>query len=168
MLCGGDGGYGRLVAGAGFYLLKPYWESNPAFTTRTQLNQPNNSTTTTNDTRDFDYDVGFAPRAWLACLTSQGLGGRVAYWHFQGSATEAAGNFNTSFNPTIAMVTPGELPLVADSFGDILLLDNELRFDVWDWEVLRELGLDDSLDFPHFRRPAVCPPRPILQWRAGL
>jgi hypothetical protein len=150
------------VAGAGFYLVEPHFNTNPGFSvSRTQLGQVTSSSgnSISASHTDFDYDLDFAPQVWLGFVTDRGLGVRARWWRFDHSANMSILNGDTTGIVTIASETPLGigLPAASSLFGpggesDIpagisgtglnaghFAFSTDLRLDVWDAEATQNL-----------------------------
>src|SRR5262249_54263387 len=94
-----------LVAGAGLYLIRPYFQNNPAYTvwvehTRDTVLDPTKPRTETvaeqADRVSVSSHVSAAPLVWLGYVGEDGLGGRVRWWGFR------QGTSQTVFLPPFA------------------------------------------------------------------
>jgi hypothetical protein len=140
---------GHFEGGAGFYLLKPYFSGNAAFTIKSTTSNPGLSTSQSfSSEQDFDYDASFSPLLWLAYRGENGLGGRVRWWHFDQGTSLSAANSDptgateiTSAGPRgITLASPGHL-LKAFGIGtDRLAFDTDLKIDSWDFEVTQAVA----------------------------
>ena len=79
-------------AGVEFTLLRPHFESNPAFTTLTSDGDTTNDFTQT----EFDFDRELSPRVWVEALSTDRLGVRAIWWNFDHSAATAIGMPNAN------------------------------------------------------------------------
>src|SRR5216683_1010598 len=75
---------GHFVAGAGAYIMKPFFQNNPAFSTQTSLFTRDPSGTILNlmniNQHDFDWGMDAAPVIWLGYTSDCGLGVRARWW----------------------------------------------------------------------------------------
>jgi hypothetical protein len=156
---GGDAdgaGPGRagLLAGAGLYLLQPYFDNNPAYALQTTVGRsggaiPPGSPGTRIDTRvDVSNHMEAAPLVWLGYLGDNGLGGRVRWWYFrQGtsqSATAPAGADNLLFSAaplSLSIINAGSL--VVQSKLELQVFDVEGLYDLRPgcWDLLFGAGV---------------------------
>lgn len=106
--------HGGWSAGAGFLLMKPYFASNPAYSTRTGIATASPQETTT----DFSWIYEPAMAFWLGWSSECGLGIRARYFSFQ----QDSNTFNTSLNSaqgtTMAILPPSSLSNLAGSKGN--------------------------------------------------
>lgn len=141
---------GHFVAGAGVYIMKPYFQNNPAFFTQTfaSTGVPGTFSAQFLTTQyDFSWGLNAAPLIWLGYVSECGLGVRARWWLFdQRSATSAVSDPNT----TVISASPAGLSIAA--LGPILfpveLIGNSplfaasnLKLDVWDFEATGETGV---------------------------
>jgi hypothetical protein len=139
---------GHFVAGAGAYIMKPYFQNNPAFFMRTTTIAGGLGTfsmETSTCQHDFCWGLDAAPVVWLGYVSECGLGVRARWWLFdQRSATSAVSDTNTA----IISASPAGLSIVAppSSFPGIgifpsstqMFLSSNLKLDVWDFEATAE------------------------------
>jgi hypothetical protein len=123
---------GHFMAGVGLYIMKPFFQNNPAFFTQTTSSTSAigtfSSTINTNQ-HDFDWGLNAAPVIWLGYTSDCGLGVRARWWLFdQKSATSAVSDPNT----TIFSAFPAGLSIAA--FQSPMFLNSNLKLDVWDFE----------------------------------
>jgi len=136
-----------IFAGAGFYLLQPFFQNNPAYTVFSQTTKdttldPKNPTTQTlaESARrvDVQHHMSMAPLVWLGYVNDAGLGIRASGWGFQQGTSQSialapfAGQFRigTSGGQTV-IVADGTLetvtsatPLGLQAFGDTLSIQH--------------------------------------------
>jgi hypothetical protein len=139
----------HFYADAGFNMLHPYFTSIPAYTV-TRRAVPAGPPLFTSP--DFDYDVGFGPRLTLGVVSANGLGFRSSWWQFElGTSTPVLVSqdrtLGTTFSSTPVLGLPGFTSpgLVAQSvhvFGDQLNFGDQLRFNVFDWDVTKNFHGD--------------------------
>jgi hypothetical protein len=138
-----DGDSGHFVAGASFYVLRPYPSSTLAYNTAITTTFPGLNTTTTTSTspQNFSQHYNFAPLVWLGYVTPSGLGVRARYWYYENTATLATTNGDISGNtvvtsagaPPFQIHSPG--PGVTAGIGqDQMQFTDTLRLNVWDIE----------------------------------
>lgn len=85
--CGGccDCCCGQVIGGVGFYLVQPYFESNPAYIVVREVGGDGNKSQVA-DRVDLSHDMQVAPLLWLGYISESGLGVRGRWWYFrQGS-----------------------------------------------------------------------------------
>jgi len=141
---------GHIMAGAGLYIVKPFFQTNPAFTSMSAgFFNGNGSVTTTTAQQDFCWGLNAAPVIWLGYVSDGGWGVRARWWLFdQRSSTSVI----TGPNTTIFSAFPG-----GQSFPSILpaqmFVSSNLKLDSWDFEGTREtqLGLWGLLFSAGFR-----------------
>ncbi|HEV3261297.1 MAG TPA: Lpg1974 family pore-forming outer membrane protein [Gemmataceae bacterium] len=139
---------GHFVAGAGLYLIKPFFDTNPAFRTSTTTVTGgifNVTSTTQTQQQDFEYDLAAAPLIWIGYVADNGLGVRGRWWSFdQGSRFEMldqAGVSITSAAPQgLSIHSPGSV-LFPGVNADSLAFNSNLRLDVWDLEATQDFRL---------------------------
>jgi hypothetical protein len=131
---------GRLIAGAGYYYLKPYWTDNPAYFFEVGADWSSSSGVD----QPFDYDYEVAPRVWLGFICEDGFGVRGRYWHY---------DHNANSEKFILLAPPGFDPDFTYVYGGVdisfdacdslvgLSFSNDLRLDIWDLEVMQEVSL---------------------------
>lgn len=68
-----------LIAGVGFYHIRPYWTNNPAISIGPSAVAIANAKA---EQIDFNYSLAMAPRLWLGFRGAGGLGMRADYWTF--------------------------------------------------------------------------------------
>jgi hypothetical protein len=104
----------QLSGGIAFTILRPYFSNNVALTTT----EGNGSSFSNQTDTPFDFGMNLAPRIWLDCTRTSGLGGRITYWGFDQSsdavtAQPAANGFGLISTPVFGIVdtstnVPGE------------------------------------------------------------
>jgi hypothetical protein len=170
---------GGLTAGVGFYLIKPYFSSNPAAvrtTTSTGVAGTATTTSTAISQSDFSQGFTFSPRGWIGYSLCSGLGVRLSYWRFDQGSQYATTNQNNSL-ATVSTVMAGPLlsnPPVLPGVQDQITATNVLRLDVYDLDVTqlfegkcwwllvgggaRYLYLNQSYSATLLRQGAAAPP----------
>lgn len=141
---------GGFYAGVGFYLIQPFWESNPAAFSR--LAGPvgpkgANTFSATTSQMDFNYGYRMAPRIYAGYESASGLGVRVGWWRFDQSAGLAA-SVRPNGPGTLYMTdATGNLFSSSASLGanqrDMLDFTSALILDVWDFDVTQRI-LDNN------------------------
>lgn len=135
---------GTPIVGAAMYILSPYFDGNPAFTTTTGIgsNAPNQSTT------DFTWNYNLTPAVWLGWLNENGWGVRGHYFFYDQRSRVATASLNPDQALTSSIVPPANLasPAGSPSFGspgvilgnglgqDNLAFDSTLRIHAADVE----------------------------------
>jgi len=145
---------GGLTIGVGFYFVRPFWESNLAFTANTS-SVVGGITSQTFQSRDFDYGTDLAPRLFLSYVGECcGLGARIAWWHYD-QRTQLGFTNNFVANQFTNVNGPGNTPgtqsnYSPDGFGaltagqsDVLTFKNRLVVDVWDFDVSQRFVAND-------------------------
>jgi hypothetical protein len=156
------------VGGAGAYIIKPFFQNNPAFFTKVVQNTvwpPPGSplmmptiwqtSSIIQQQHDFCWDLKAAPLVWLGYATDSGLGVRARWWQFDQSVCTSAVNDGVS---TITSAAPGGIDIVsqphwpiffaaggnkfvwrdAATAGETMYLKSNLKLDVWDFEATQE------------------------------
>lgn len=148
----GPGEHGCLHAfvDAGFYLVEPAFTANPAYTFSHQQTA-NGVPTVLERTKDFDYDLGFAPRVSFGVATDGGFGFRTSWWHIDdGASTLKASNTDLTFSTTISsepvegipgFTSPGPIAREFQILADQMRFTSHLRLDTWDWEAIQDYHL---------------------------
>jgi hypothetical protein len=76
---------GQVIGGVGFYLVQPYFESNPAYIVVREVGGKGNKMQVA-DRVDLSHNMEVAPQLWLGYIGESGLGVRGRWWYFrQGS-----------------------------------------------------------------------------------
>ncbi len=90
-----------LVGGAGFYLIQPYFENNPAYNVLVQSYRPGPppppgprvpTAITTGigvDRVNVSHSMAIAPLVWLGYIGDDGFGGRARYWTFRQGTSQS-------------------------------------------------------------------------------
>jgi Legionella pneumophila major outer membrane protein precursor len=131
--------------GVGFYLMRPHFPSNSAFTAAASTVTPVFGATTNSSSQntDFSYPAHLAPRIFVGYTSDCGLGVRIGWWQYNQSSSAAAQLVPTS---------PGT-PLFLSGFGlgtisnaalapgqkDTYAFGNNVFIDVWDFDVTQRL-----------------------------
>jgi hypothetical protein len=135
---------GHFVAGAGAYIIKPYFQNNPAFFARTTTISSGGTTfsqETSTCQHDFCWGLDAAPMVWLGYVSECGLGVRARWWLFdQRSATSAVSDPNTTIlSASPAGLSIGTPPLFSFPPSPTqMFLNSNLKLDVWDFEATGE------------------------------
>ena len=130
---------GHFVAGAGVYIIRPYFQNNPAYFTETFASAGVSVFTFETAQHDFSWGLNAAPVVWLGYVSECGLGVRARWWLFdQRSATSAMSDPNTivfSAAPGgLSIETPTGLPFSAVEPGSRMFVSSNLKLNVWDFE----------------------------------
>jgi hypothetical protein len=134
----------EILAGIGYYYLKPYWKTNPAYVVLQNNIEGHHSKSNLDDVnfvKDFDWDGELAPRVWVGFVCCNGWGARAHYWRFDESVTQSvrvAGTIDRIFAAS-GGVKQGDVE--ADSEGDALTVSNHLELDVFDVEALKQFRI---------------------------
>jgi hypothetical protein len=157
----------HFVAGAGLYLLKPFFNSNPAFTfshshttTHATTGVSTADSETTTQTQQFHSDLAAAPRIWIGWVGDDGLGFRASWWQFQQGSRVFTGNAppdsgTSTIDPAIKLLdhstnsvltvgagsTRGTDPLTGAIFSgqDAFAFESNIRLCVWDFDVTQQV-----------------------------
>jgi hypothetical protein len=140
---------GHFRAGAGFYLLQPHFESNPAFwttqTTSSPFVSPFRTAATVTERTDFKPHLEIAPQVWLGYVLDNGLGVRARWWHFEENAHAfSLTPVETDANTFLTVVTNAPLGVgftstANRSLPDAISYDARLHLDVWDFEATQDV-----------------------------
>jgi Legionella pneumophila major outer membrane protein precursor len=143
---------GSFQAGAGFYLLKPYFSGNAAFTFKSTTSStaiPGSSTSQSlSGEQDFDYGASVSPLLWLGYTGANGLGVRLRWWHFDQGTGLATDNSDTtgatvvtSASPRgISFESPGHILKTPGIGTDELAFNTDLKIDSWDFEASQAIS----------------------------
>jgi hypothetical protein len=142
--CAEGPGRGRLIGGAGLYLLQPYFDNNVAFAFQATLNRstgaiPPGSPGTRTDVRvGINQHMEAAPEIWLGYVSDCGLGGRLRYWYFrEGTSQSVRAPENQGVNNFfLYSAAPLGLSLVDPNS---MTVTSKLEFQVTDAEALYDL-----------------------------
>jgi len=128
---------GHFIAGAGLYIVKPYFQNNPAFTSQSFISG-NGAFFIPSQQHDFDWGLNAAPVAWLGYASDCGWGLRAHWWLFdQKSSTSAVNDQNTAILSAPVNGSMIDLTELAGSSQQVFVNSN-LKLDSWDFEVTRE------------------------------
>jgi hypothetical protein len=128
-----------LIAGAGIYLIQPYFQDNLAFVLQRTVGRGAGSPGTRVDDRvDITHHTDVAPLVWLGYLTEEGLGGRARYWYFrQGTNQTQMSSPSSGANGVLAFsAAPLGLALIN---GQGINVTSKLEVQVADLEGLNDL-----------------------------
>jgi hypothetical protein len=134
-------------AGAGFYYMKPYFDTNPAFAQSVNFTTATTASTTTMQ-NNFDWGYRMAPLVWVEYVHQDMLGIRARWWQFD-CAPPNLGATN-SFTPggvttQVTSAFPLGLGIISNpngaaaGFNDTLVFQSGLRMNVYDFEFTKEL-----------------------------
>jgi hypothetical protein len=159
---------GHFVGGAGAYLIKPFFQNNPAFSTKvvqyTEWSPPVSvmmpsfwvPSSVIRQEHDFCWDLNAAPLVWLGYVTDSGLGVRARWWRFDQSVQTCVINDGST---TITSASPRGIEIVSEPHinevvpfwamantlekgsalvGEKMGLASNLKLDVWDFEATQE------------------------------
>jgi len=130
--CSTAGGY--FTAGGGFYLIQPYFASNPIGAYRSSV-----GTTFSRVERDFPYHMDVAPLAWLSYTSESGLGFRVRYWQLCQSSQDS---FGLPKGASFASAAPLGLTITAGA-DEGFAAASDLMLLVWDFEATQVWRCDN-------------------------
>lgn len=133
-------------AGAGFYYIKPYFDTNPGFAQSTNTTTALQAATATTQF-NFDWGYRFAPLVWVEYVHHDLFGLRARWWQFDCAPPNL--NATNLFNPggPITQITsafPLGLGVISNpngagaGFNDTLLFQSGLRLNVYDFELTKE------------------------------
>jgi hypothetical protein len=134
-------------AGAGFYYLRPYFDTNPAFAQSINVTTPTQAVTTTTQT-NFDWGFRMAPLVWVEYVHRDLFGIRGRWWQFDGTppGINTANLFNAGAATTqVTSAFPLGLGIISNpngaaaGFNDSLNFQSGLLLNVWDIEITKEL-----------------------------
>jgi len=133
------------VGGAGVYYLRPYWESNPAFSTSVASGIGPVGGVVGNDfviqnEEDFDYDYKVAPYAWVGYVSESGLGVRARgfYYDYNANSITLRDESDTLGFITAAPLGLGIFTEGGVGLGESLTIDSSLRLMYIDLEVSQQ------------------------------
>jgi hypothetical protein len=127
---------GEVFTGAGFYLIQPFFENNPAYNLLQEGAKPEFRTV---DRVSVSQHLGVAPLVWLGYLGEDGLGARARYWSFTQDTSQTVGlapftgtyTVKIDHGHRVIALTSGVLatvtsaaPLGLQAFGDTLGLQH--------------------------------------------
>jgi hypothetical protein len=141
----GDGyGHGHChpcVGGVGVYLLRPHWDTNPAYAVfRATPGDP--AAFSSRQQKNFDWDTEAAPLVWLGWVTPSGCGVRGRYWEFDADVTTGVLNdSNALASVTIASAAPLGLGVSGTTVGDRIGVESDLRLEVADLEATQAFDI---------------------------
>src|SRR5262245_48842955 len=125
------------LGGVGLYLIKPYFENNPAFIVNDGRpipgTNPPQRRVATSEHVDIDHDLEVAPLLWLGYIGENGLGGRARYWYFRAGTSQSLPSPNR-----IVTAHPAGLSLIADQARE-LSVTSKLEVQALDLEGLQDL-----------------------------
>jgi hypothetical protein len=134
-------------AGAGFYYLKPYFDTNPAYATTVDTAGTTQAVTTTVQT-NFDWGFRMAPLVWIEYVHHDLFGVRARWWQFDCTPPDLAAQNQFSPGIVTTLVTsasPLGLGFISNpngagaGFNDTLQFQSGLRLNVYDFEITKEL-----------------------------
>jgi hypothetical protein len=134
------GGGCHLVGGGGFDVVKPIWDTNPAFNVFT-VDATGHAIT--NGTIDFDYDYHLAPYVWLGIASDGGVGVRGRFYYYNQNTSQSLANSNRTTDGSISTVigegrTPSPTLLEVPGSTDVLTAEHSLKLYVYDLEATYE------------------------------
>lgn len=118
---------GGWVGGAGVYVLKPHWTTNPAFATNVTSGGVSLDSQT-----DFQYSYYATPLVWFGYVGDCGLGARTRFWLFDQSTAATLTNDGSA---TFISAAPFNYLNSSSTAGDVLTFTSSLDVDVVDFEV---------------------------------
>lgn len=106
---------GKVIAGAGLYLIQPFYSNNPAVSFFQQGTGPGSR-------EDVRQHIGTAPLFWFGYMFEGGLGVRARWWYFR-QWTEQSYELTPPAVGTVTTVSAAPL-------GSVIILDNAQAFAV--------------------------------------
>jgi hypothetical protein len=125
-------------AEVGFYILKPHWKNDPAFTAFRTVFTPGVGTSVTTHSTDFSDSTQFVPKISLGAAGPNGIGVRTSWWGF---ATGGHADFTVPADDNTFAISATPAGAFVESIfgpGSVLAASSRLRMDVWDLEVTKE------------------------------
>ena len=119
--------HGGWVGGAGIYVIKPHWTTNPAFATTVTSGGVNVDSQT-----DFRYSYYATPLVWFGYVGENGLGARTRFWLFDQSSTLSRTNDGSV---TFISAAPLNYLNSSSTAGDVLTFNSGLKVHVIDFEL---------------------------------
>ncbi|QDU59504.1 hypothetical protein Pan216_03330 [Planctomycetes bacterium Pan216] len=125
---------GHWSAGAGLYIIKPFFENNPAYSAFTQGAGPGVR-------RDIKQRTAAAPLFWLGYQTPSGLGARTRWWFFD-QRTDETFAFTSAPGQTVTILAAAPLgATIIQNNAQAINVSSKLRLHVVDLEAYDELDL---------------------------
>jgi hypothetical protein len=126
----------QIRLGAGFYYIRPHWNSNPAYARFATGGVGNRQ-----EVQNFEYDYSFAPRVWASYVGKSGVGARARWWGFDQHDRQVAqgpGQILTAGPQGMTMVR---------AFGDDspLYVDGNLNLQTIDMEITKDLKIGNLI-----------------------
>jgi hypothetical protein len=118
---------GGWVGGAGIYVIKPHWTTNPAFATTITSGGVSVDSQT-----DFPYSYYATPLVWFGYVGENGLGVRTRFWLFDQSSTTT---LTSDGSATFISAAPLNYLNSSSTAGDVLTFASGLDVDVIDFEL---------------------------------
>lgn len=118
---------GGWVGGAGVYVIKPHWTTNPAFAA-----EVTSGGVSVDSQTDFPYSYYSSPLLWFGYVGENGLGARTRFWLFDQSSTLTRTN-----DGSVNYISAAPLNYLNSSStaGDILTFSSGLDVEVVDFEL---------------------------------
>lgn len=118
---------GGWVGGAGVYVIKPHWTTNPAFAA-----EVTSGGVSVDSQTDFPYSYYSSPLLWFGYVGENGLGARTRFWLFDQSSTLTRTN-----DGSVNYISAAPLNYLNSSStaGDILTFSSGLDLEVVDFEL---------------------------------
>lgn len=129
--------YGRLLAGGGVYIVKPYFDNNPAISFHYQGTGPGAR-------HDIRHHMVAAPQGWLGWMNDDGLGARARFFYLRaGTSQNFAFPLNTIYNTngsilTVLSANPAGAAIISNNPTEFAVT-SKLEMQVGDYEILQEL-----------------------------
>lgn len=147
--CGPAARHG-FVSGVGLYLIKPYFENNPAYIVNDGKlipgTNPPQHRVTSSERVDIDQNLGAAPLIWLGYLGENGLGGRARYWYFREGTSQSLQSPNrlvTAHPAGLSLIEDQAQQLDVTSKLEVQALDIEgmQNLHAGNWDLLLSAGV---------------------------
>lgn len=118
---------GGWVGGAGVYVIRPHWTTNPAFAATITNGGVNVDSQT-----DFPYSYYASPLIWFGYVGENGLGARTRFWLF-----DQASNLTRTNDGNVSYISAAPLNYLNSSStaGDVLTFSSGLELNVVDFEL---------------------------------
>ena len=125
---------GGWVGGAGVYVIKPHWTTNPAYAT----NIISPAGVSLDSQTDFAYSYAATPLIWFGYVGQNGLGIRTRFWFYDQSETMTLANDGSL---TVISAAPLNYLNSSSTDGDQLTFTSGLEVDVVDIEATQTFDL---------------------------
>ena len=113
--CASGCGGGKVIGGAGLYLMQPFFTSNPGISFFRQGTGPGQRD-------DISQHMGVAPLVWLGYMLDGGLGARARWWYFR-QGTDQTYSFGPPNGGTLTVLSAAPL-------GSAIIQNNPVAFNI--------------------------------------